>query len=215
MKYFRSVVTGNVSLRENVRLITMKKEFAFIPGQVVALSLDFNPEPRLYSIASGTGDKDLSVLYDIHQEGAFSPRLGGLLPGEPIYVSEPIGTFVCDEKPAVWIATGTGVAPFLSMFRSGNHLNKILIHGGSTLDSFYFQKDLTEKMQDRYIRCCSWETREGIFHGRVTAYIRDRFIPGTAGMYYLCGSAEMIVDVRDILISRGIPFENIMAEIYF
>jgi ferredoxin--NADP+ reductase len=33
--------------------------------------------------------------------------------------------------------------------------------------------------------------------------------------YYLCGSAEMVVDVRDILIAKGIPYEQIFAEIYF
>ena len=33
--------------------------------------------------------------------------------------------------------------------------------------------------------------------------------------YYLCGSAEMVVDTRDILIEKGIPFENIVSEIYF
>jgi ferredoxin--NADP+ reductase len=33
--------------------------------------------------------------------------------------------------------------------------------------------------------------------------------------YYLCGKALMVVEVRDLLISRGIPFENILSEIYF
>jgi len=31
----------------------------------------------------------------------------------------------------------------------------------------------------------------------------------------LCGSSGMVVEVRDILIDRGIPFGNITAEIYF
>lgn len=33
--------------------------------------------------------------------------------------------------------------------------------------------------------------------------------------YYLCGSADMVVEARDILISKGIPFGNIISEIYF
>jgi len=33
--------------------------------------------------------------------------------------------------------------------------------------------------------------------------------------YYLCGSAEMVVECREILISKGIAFSNIVAEIYF
>ena len=34
-------------------------------------------------------------------------------------------------------------------------------------------------------------------------------------MYYLCGSADMVVEVRDILIGKGIPFGHIISEIYF
>jgi ferredoxin--NADP+ reductase len=33
--------------------------------------------------------------------------------------------------------------------------------------------------------------------------------------YYLCGSSEMVVETRDILVDKGVPFGNIIAEIYF
>jgi len=33
--------------------------------------------------------------------------------------------------------------------------------------------------------------------------------------YYICGSADMVVEARDILISKGIPFGSIISEIYF
>ena len=33
--------------------------------------------------------------------------------------------------------------------------------------------------------------------------------------YYLCGSAEMVVECREILLGKGIAFSNIVAEIYF
>lgn len=34
-------------------------------------------------------------------------------------------------------------------------------------------------------------------------------------MYYLCGGGMMVIDVRDLLIEKGIPFGNILSEIYF
>ena len=33
--------------------------------------------------------------------------------------------------------------------------------------------------------------------------------------YYLCGNPEMVVEVRDIILGKGVDFENIIAEIYF
>jgi len=66
-----------------------------------------------------------------------------------------------------------------------------------------------------YIRCCSQEEGPGLYPGRLTAYLKDLKTLPTAQMYYLCGSAEMVVETRDILISKGIPFANILSEIYF
>jgi len=34
-------------------------------------------------------------------------------------------------------------------------------------------------------------------------------------MYYLCGKALMVVEVRDLLIEKGVRYENMLAEIYF
>jgi ferredoxin--NADP+ reductase len=33
--------------------------------------------------------------------------------------------------------------------------------------------------------------------------------------YYLCGKALMVVEVRDLLIEKGVDYANIIAEIYF
>jgi ferredoxin--NADP+ reductase len=33
--------------------------------------------------------------------------------------------------------------------------------------------------------------------------------------YYLCGQALMVVEVRDLLIEKGIPYGQIYAEIFF
>jgi ferredoxin--NADP+ reductase len=48
----------------------------------------------------------------------------------------------------------------------------------------------------------------------VTAYLAaQKTLPDVN--YFLCGSAIMVVEVRDLLIERGIPFATIFAEIYF
>lgn len=66
-----------------------------------------------------------------------------------------------------------------------------------------------------YIRCCSAETAEGVFAGRVTDFLRKQPSSDPGLMYYLCGNAEMVVETRDILIEKGIPFDQIISEIYF
>ena len=119
------------------------------------------------------------------------------------------------RAPAYWIASGTGIAPFYSMFKSGIGNNKTLIHGGRDKDSFYFEKEFIPFFNNKYIRCCSKECAEGLYNGRITQFLAEETYLPPDQKYYLCGSAEMVVEVRDILISRKIPFPNIVAEIYF
>ena len=188
----------------------------FTPGQVVAISLDEDdPAPRIYSICSGDTDPVMSILFDVVPGGKLTTRLATLKKGDNIFCSAPYGSFYSDGRPAYWIASGTGIAPFISMLKSGQDNNNILIHGGRTPQSFYFREELVEKMGDRYIRCISSGKEEGHYPGRLTAYLNElkSFQPGYS--YYLCGGAEMVVEARDILIAKGIPFNQIKSEIYF
>lgn len=191
-----------------------KRDSEFRPGQVVALSLVPSGPQRLYSIASGSQDSELGVLFNVAPEGWLTPRLQSLTPGQTIYASEPFGSFVGTDGPAVWVANGTGVAPFLSMVRSGMVDQKLLVQGARTKALFYGQEWFETALPQGYTRCASADTGEGLVPGRLTNYLDGRPWPADRP-YYLCGSATMIVEARDILIRRGVPFKHILSEVYF
>ena len=114
----------------------------FVAGQYVVLGLpgsatrcpeaDPEEEPsaseklilRAYSIASSSVERQYLEFYVVLVEsGALTPRLFALKPGDPIFVGKKItGTFTLDRVPEnqnlVLIATGTGLAPYISMLRS-------------------------------------------------------------------------------------------------
>jgi ferredoxin/flavodoxin---NADP+ reductase len=202
-------------LAPEVFLLRLKKLDDFQAGQFVALSLEHGGVSRLYSIASGTTEEYIDLLYDVKPEGLLTPQLSRLKRGDRVFVSRPFGSFLGDQKPAWWIAAGTGIAPFASMFYSGLHDQKILIHGARTIDSFYFSSDFLPVMEERYIRCCSRETADGMYNGRLTEYLKSVVAFPKDQKYYLCGSVEMVVEVRDILIAAGVPYSQILAEIFF
>jgi ferredoxin--NADP+ reductase len=211
----KSVKVIEVSpLASEVYLLKTEKPFEFLPGQLINIWVNNFP-PRIYSIASGTDDDFLEILFDEKPGGEVTPLLKNLKRGDQIKISMPFGNFTDNGSPAYWIASGTGIAPFYSMVKSGIFENKILIHGGRTLQSFYFQEELISLFGEKYIRCCSAESDTGIYHGRLTTYLKNQGNLPVDYKYYLCGSAEMVVDVRDILISKGIPYDRILAEIYF
>jgi len=209
------IITQNQEISPEVHLISWKRTSDFHPGQVVKISVDTQTAPRIYSISSGNDDSEISVLFNVKEGGHLTPKLAGMIPGMKIWATKPYGSFTDTKKPAWWIATGTGIAPFYSMFRSGMAANKTLIHGVRKLNQFYFEDELEWAMGDRYIRCCSQEESCNVFPGRVTKYLSERNDLPTTINYYLCGKALMVVEVRDLLIAKGVPYQNILAEIYF
>ena len=208
-------ISGNEEISPGVHLISWMRTCNFSPGQVVKIAADPMIAPRIYSICSGNDESEIKVLFNVKEDGLLTPWLAGVIPGMKIWVSKPYGSFKDSKKPAWWIATGTGIAPFYSMFRSGMSENKTLIHGVRKLDQFYFEDELEWAIGDRYVRCCSQEQSCNVFPGRVNKYLEEIKELPTDINYYLCGKAIMVVEVRDLLISRGVPYENILAEIYF
>ncbi len=186
----------------------------FLPGQVIALTTNTRIAPRLYSICSAPHEKTMQILFSLKPDGELTPLLAQLKAGNTIWASAPFGAFLGNEHKAWWIAAGTGIAPFRSMMRSGLAQNKRLVHGGRFANQFYFQEEFIKQFGSDYIRCCSQETGEGLFHGRLTSWLKEQELPPQLTCF-LCGSAEMVVETRDILIAKGVGIEKIISEIYF
>lgn len=211
---FEQIISNNEEISPHVHVISFKRNFDFSPGQVVKIGVDTKHPPRIYSICSGNHEDEVHILFNIKEDGFLTPKMAGMIPGDKILVSKPYGSFLGTNEPAWWIATGTGIAPFYSMFRSGLSENKKLIHGVAQLNQFYFEDELDWALGKNYVRCCSRESSCDVIQGRVTKYLSE--IDNYPDVNFcLCGKALMVVEVRDLLIEKGVPYEKILAEIYF
>lgn len=215
MDLYKTHVISHSTLGTRGHLIRIPKLFDFEAGQVAGLGIKELETARIYSIAGSDFNTYVDFLFDVKPGGALSPRLADLKAGDDIYTTKPFGTFIGNDQPAWWIAAGTGIAPFKAMLDAGLHKNKVLIHGSREVENFYFDYEFIDAMGHNYIRCCSGHKAENCFYGRITAYLEQLPELPDNILYYLCGSAEMVVDTRDVLIARGVPFDRIVAEIYF
>jgi ferredoxin/flavodoxin---NADP+ reductase len=214
-EYTIAEVSENREVAEGAFLLKFKRDFTFTAGQVLALGVNPEIAPRLYSIASGEHDPWVEILYSEKRDGTLTPLLSPLVPGDGLMVSEPFGRFVNMDPQGVFVAAGTGIAPFMSLIRSGKAEEATLIHGASYPDYFYYADDLQKRFQGRYIQCCSRDPHSDAYPGRVTGFLHTWPHLDPSKKHYLCGSAEMVVDTRDVLISKGVPFSSIEAEIFF
>jgi len=211
-------IISNRQISENIYLLTLERKIDFLPGQVISLSIN-NIPPRYYSIASGTDDDFIDILYTVKKEGVLTPQLIKLKKDDKISYSPARGTFLNAQKKAVWIATGTGIAPFISMARSDKNFQNYLggLYHGTTLDFHYGSDFFAQTLTHKYFRFSSQKENISpqIIKGRVTDRIKAQENLDKSADYYLCGKAEMVVEVRDLLIQKGIPFSAIKSEIYF
>ncbi len=202
-------------INSNSYLLSFQRDFDFLAGQILALKIADSDTPRYYSIASGINDPEIDILFNVKPGGTYSPRLARLVSGDSLQVSNPAGMFLGSAAPDIWVAAGTGIAPFRSMLRSGLSEGKTLLQGASAPESLYFSEEFRAALGESWIPCLSKSRQTGIFSGRVTDYLRQLPFIATEKTWYLCGSAEMVVDTRDILVERGVPFGKVLAEVYF
>jgi ferredoxin/flavodoxin---NADP+ reductase len=210
-----ATISFTEELSPGIFLIGFHRPFDFLAGQVIGITLRKEDARRLYSICSGEQEDEIRILYKVVEEGYLTPQLSDMGAGDTIWITPPVGEFTCKPGPAVWVAAGTGIAPFYSMLRSGLGTDKILLHGNRYLEQFHFYDEFVDVLGDNYIRCCSAENNSEVYHGRVTGYLEEQEYLNPELKYYLCGSTEMVVETRDLLIRKGVRFENIISEIYF
>ncbi len=111
------------------------------------------------------------------------------------------------------MATGTGVAPFVSMARSGV-TGFTLLHGVSSATESYYASVLKSAAK-QYILCLSepHQLRDDFFQGRVTDFLYQNLEPGLYD-FYLCGRREMIRDVINCVDDK-FPESLVFTEIFY
>ena len=203
-------------LTENTFVLTLpKSRFKFIAGQHISLSIMGDYQSREYSIYSAEEGENLEVLVKEVEGGYFSPKLKHLKVGDMVEVHGPFGKFGLDEKKLnshkhIFIASGTGIAPFHSMVKSIPGLDYTLLHGVRHAHEAY-EMDVYER--DRYILCTTADD-DGDFKGRVTDYIKQHEFDADT-ICFFCGNFNMIKDAMALMEKKGIPPAQLHAEVYF
>lgn len=200
---------------------------------MIGLEVDGKPLMRAYSIASPNYDEELEFYSIKVQDGPLTSILQHIQVGEKLLVSKkPTGTLVLDDlnpnaKHLYMLATGTGLAPFLSLARDPEVYEKfdkvVLVHGVRYVRELgyreMFEKDLFEDellgefVKDKLIYYPT-VTREPFRNtGRMTDLMKSGKLFEDIGLppinpkndrAMICGSPSMNKDVAEILDGFGL-----------
>ncbi|MDA3912749.1 ferredoxin--NADP reductase [Oleiagrimonas sp.] len=207
--------------------------FRFHSGQFVMIGLKVDERPllRAYSIASAHYEEHLEFFSIKVPGGPLTSRLQHLAPGDELIVSrKPTGTLVLDDlhpgKRLYLLATGTGLAPFLSIVRDPETYERfdkiVLCHGVRHAQDLAYAEELRERLpRHEYLGDMVREkliyyptvTREPFIHrGRITDAIANDTLAAITGLppldpaedrVMICGSPAMLEDTCALLDGRG------------
>ena len=209
------VISRKEITKEIIEMALEKPQgFIFSPGQRIRLIHERGE--RDYSLVSSPECSHLMILFKVVPEGKLSPFLAEAETGASLSFSGPHGYFLWlpSERPAVFVATGTGVAPFISMARSGIR-GFVMVHGARSSEELY-ERSFLRGASGKYVACLSASysgTETDTYRGRVTAYINSRLSPGVYD-FYLCGRREMIRDVT-LLVDERFPESSVYTETFY
>ena len=207
------------------------QELAFTPGQFVSVLEKANGKEitRAYSIASPRGGNQFALCLNRVPDGLLSSYLFTLRPGEEVEMHEPLGYFTLrhPERHAVFVATGTGIAPFRSMLL--DHLPRTqpkitLLFGTRYEHSLLYREDM-ERLEKEFpsfrflptLTCPgeSWKGRTGRVQQHLDEALALRSPEDMGDLdVYVCGLKEMVDDVRQELKQRGFDRQQIIFEKY-
>ena len=212
---------------------TRDPTFRFENGQfvMIGLKVDGKPLMRAYSIVSANYE-DYLEFYSIKvPDGPLTSRLQHLKVGDELLVSrKPTGTLLLhDLKPGkhLWLlSTGTGLAPFMSIIKDPETYERfdkvVLVHGTRYVRELAYDDFITKELPNHEF--LGEEVRKKLIYyptvtrepfrnrGRITDLITTSKLFGDIGLppidtendrLMLCGSPQMIRDLKIILEERG------------
>ena len=191
------------------------------PGQFLVLQI----EPRIfrsYSIVN-IHENELTLLIDCKIGGPASKFFEASQIGTELnIVGKPLGKFVIqpNDKHKIFVATGTGLAPFIPMIASGTQPMSLFFGARFATDDYC--KNLLLQFKANHpnlslFRCLSQEDSnpaESIYKGRVTSIIPNEIKDYSDKEFYLCGNPAMVNEVTEILLSKGVSKDFIITEKY-
>lgn len=199
--------------------------FDFEAGQFVqCVVLDGDKmTTRSYSLAGTPADEDILFCVKMLPDGVASAFFKEMKVGKRMTIRGPLGRFVCSDEASahVFVATGVGLAPIMGIIedelknKKTDKETRLLFGVRSEDDVFWLERlDALQTAFPTFSYTCTLSRPNGVWKGisgRVTDHLDDH---DTTHDFYICGSPEMVMDVRKRLTERGVPAKQIHFEIF-
>lgn len=200
---------------------TLGSKFKYLPGQFLHIAIDTDydgssqwPESRCFSMQSNPADETIKVTYAV--KGAFTTEMENTLKvGSEVWLKLPYGDLFQQthaKENTVFIAGGTGVTPYLSLFNHSSfqqYISPKAYLGFRSRDFHIYQSelDVAQKLNPMLGLKLVFQDTDGILN--IDSIFEEN---GIASCYFISGPPVMIKSFKQSLIARGVPAENVLTD---
>lgn len=192
--------------------------FKYFPGQFLHLALDEYdgigqwPESRCFSMQSSPEDEFIKITFSV--KGAFTSKMASCLTkGREVWLKLPFGDIFQRGHTfnnCVFIAGGTGITPFLSLFNSfefRKYINPKIYLGFRSREQNLYTDELKRIQNDSVQIKYYYQSKDGIID---INKIYDEC--SNQSTYFISGPTVMIKSFRSFLIDAGLKYVQVNTD---
>lgn len=193
--------------------------YHFIPGQATEIAINtplLNNELRPFTIVSGVDDDFLEFIIKIYKgHNGITEKMLNAKPGDEWIVHEVFGTLLF-RGTGIFLAGGTGVTPFIAVFRELQKLNRLqdntLLLANRTKDDIICEHELATMLGNKFINVLESDIEKNGGERYITISQIQTLLNAKTEFFYVCGPYPFMAHCNKLLQQLNIPPGKIIIE---
>jgi hypothetical protein len=194
--------------------------YDFIPGQATVVSInlpEWKDEIRPFTFTNLRDAKYLEFMIKIYSDhNGVTKMLGKVNAGDELIIHDVFGA-IHYEKPGVFIAAGSGITPFISIFRDLYNKNALrgnrLIYVNKTMDDIIMGEELFRMLKKDFVNVLTRQNVIGYRERRIDRNYLIENIIDFSQHFYVCGPDDFVKEITTILLDLGAKSESLIFEV--
>jgi len=208
-------------ITHDVKKFTVEKPegYNFIPGQATDVSINqpaWKSQLRPFTFTNLRDSKSLEFMIKIYNEqNGVTKELGRTNAGDELILHDVFGA-IQYKGPGVFIAAGSGITPFISIFRELYRHNLIngnrLIYVNKTSEDIIMGQELFKMLKKNFINVLTRENTIGYVGKRIDRKFLIENIMDFSQHFYVCGPEDFVRDINKYLVELGADISSLVFE---